>query len=83
MPTYDYDCRACGPFEAFRRMAERDRATACPRCGSAAARVLAGGAHLRVVDGATRRVIEAHERAAADGAYRRMRHPLGCGCCAR
>jgi putative FmdB family regulatory protein len=33
MPTYDYECRACGHcFEAFQSMAER-RLRTCPACG--------------------------------------------------
>jgi putative FmdB family regulatory protein len=81
MPTYDYACADCGAFEAIRPMAERDRVASCPRCGVAAVRVFAGGRHLNVVDGSTRRLIAAQERAAADGSYRRMRHAAGCGCC--
>ena len=83
MPTYDYECSGCGPFEAFKRMAERDQATACPRCGGSAARVFASGPRLALMDDGTRREIASQERAAAQGSYRRMRHAQGCGCCAR
>lgn len=83
MPTYEYACTGCGTFEFLRPIAERDRDTACPGCGAPAARVVVGGAHLVRTDAATRRLIGSHERAAADGSYRRMRHPAACGCCAR
>lgn len=84
MPTYDYACAGCGAFEALRPMAERDRAAPCPGCGGLAARVLGGAARAAVTDGtvaARHRLIGRHERALADGAYRRMRHPMACSCC--
>ena len=84
MPTYDYACTGCGPFEALRRIADRDGVTPCPRCGRQAARML-GAAVGSVGAGGTgearRLLIGRHERALADGQYRRMRHALSCGCC--
>jgi putative FmdB family regulatory protein len=41
MPLYDYRCRACGEFRAFRPMDQAAAPAACPACGGAAARVLA------------------------------------------
>jgi putative FmdB family regulatory protein len=38
MPLYEYDCAPCGPFTVQRPMRESGVATACPRCGQAAAR---------------------------------------------
>lgn len=33
MPTYEYECRACGKtFEIFQRMSEAPK-TSCPQCG--------------------------------------------------
>jgi putative FmdB family regulatory protein len=75
MPTYDYECKDCGPFEAFKRMSARDEATACPRCGVPSERVLAGTRIALLGDGVAR------ERAAAEGSYARMRHRGGCSCC--
>lgn len=44
MPTYDYRCRACGrDFEVFQRMSDKPGAS-CPGCGSAAERLISGGA---------------------------------------
>ena len=40
MPLYDYACSDCGPFRAFRPMAESDRAQPCPGCGVARVRSL-------------------------------------------
>lgn len=71
MPTYDYECRDCGPFEAFRRMADRDAPAACPRCGAVAQRLVTAG----------RLVSAAGATAGEEGSYRRMRHAAGCACC--
>lgn len=88
MPTYDYDCPACGSFEALRRIAERDAVCACPRCCAPAPRVLAGAARLAYLSPATRQALDTNERArhaphsSRDGNYPRLAHPSGCGCCA-
>ena len=42
MPTYDYECGACGPFEQFQRITE-DPLADCPRCGSAVRRLISSG----------------------------------------
>ena len=39
MPTYDYLCRSCGPFEARRPMSESQAAMACLDCGSPSLRL--------------------------------------------
>jgi putative FmdB family regulatory protein len=89
MPTYDYACPACGGFDAFRSLAQRNEPADCPDCGAAAPRVFATAPRLACVSGDTRRAIERNERAAhapmssqEHNAYQRMRHPAGCGCCA-
>ena len=74
MPTYDYACTRCGSFAAMRTIAERDRETACPKCGQAAARLVASP-HV----GGVRAL---HDRETSDGRYARMRHAGGsCSCC--
>ncbi len=40
MPLYDYHCEECGPFRAFRSIADRVHPTPCEACGAIAARVL-------------------------------------------
>jgi putative FmdB family regulatory protein len=39
MPFYDYRCDTCGPFVVMCRVAERDAACACSRCGAIAKRM--------------------------------------------
>jgi putative FmdB family regulatory protein len=74
MPVYDYECADCGAFEAVRRIAQRDEAADCPRCGSPAERVRVGAPAL--LGGSS-----ASGGAASDGegGYG-MRH-RGCSCC--
>ncbi|HSI60816.1 MAG TPA: zinc ribbon domain-containing protein [Ideonella sp.] len=85
MPTYDYACAACGPFEAVRRIAERDAPLACPRCTAPAARAWAGAPMLADMPAAQRHAIGTNERASHEPLrsrdYARLRHPAGCGCC--
>ncbi|MCY7316775.1 MAG: zinc ribbon domain-containing protein [Rubrivivax sp.] len=89
MPTYDYACRACGPFDALRAMAERDAPAVCPDCAAPSPRVLGAAPHLMVLGSNQRRALDTNERAAHaprlsrdNDPYRRLKHPAGCGCCA-
>lgn len=38
MPLYEFQCSACGDFEAWRPMHDAARTAACPACGAAATR---------------------------------------------
>jgi putative FmdB family regulatory protein len=43
MPTYDYECKACGhTFEAFQRITE-DPLSTCPKCSGEVRRLVGGG----------------------------------------
>lgn len=79
MPTYDYDCAACGPFEQRRAISERDAPVRCPACEGPGVRVLAGSPRLARLDGGTRQAMASHEQAV--GSYPRMRHAASCRCC--
>ncbi|GAC1533629.1 MAG: zinc ribbon domain-containing protein [Ramlibacter sp.] len=87
MPTYAYACGDCGGFDAIRSMSQRDEPSACPACGAASPRVLAGAPGLACVGSQVRAAMETNERAqhaprsSRDGSDGRMRHPAGCGCC--
>lgn len=90
MPTYDYDCTGCGPFDALRSVAARNEPCVCPACGAPAARVFAHAPHLACVSPEQRRAHDTNERArhaprssrdGDSGSYGRLRHPSGCGCC--
>jgi putative FmdB family regulatory protein len=85
VPTYDYDCACCGSFEALRPMSLRDAPFACPACDSPAPRVISAP-RLATMDASQRRAMSVNERAAhepkSSGAYARLKHPPGCGCCA-
>jgi putative FmdB family regulatory protein len=85
MPTYDYQCEACGGFDALRSVSERNEPIACPDCGCLSARVMVSAPRLALLDGATRNALSTNERARHEpgrsGEYARLAHPAGCGCC--
>ena len=76
MPTYDYFCTACGPFEAITRISERDSAV-CPNCGIAARRMLSAP-RLAEMDKGRRIAMETNERARHEP---KRSHGSGCSCC--
>jgi putative FmdB family regulatory protein len=86
MPTYDYACPDCGGFDAFRSLATRNDAVACPDCGGASPRVWVSAPRLALLASGQRVALETNERACHEpqrsGAYTRLKHPAGCGCCA-
>ena len=85
MPTYDYDCPACGGFDAFRSLADRNEPTPCPDCQRASPRVWASAPRLALLASESRIARDRNERAAHEPAssrdYARFKHPSGCGCC--
>jgi putative FmdB family regulatory protein len=85
MPTYDYDCQACGGFDAFRTLNQRNEPASCPACGSASPRVFASAPRLALMESTTRRSMDINERARHEpkrsSEYQRLKHPSGCGCC--
>ena len=85
MPTYDYDCKECGSFEAIRSISLRNEPAACPVCTQAAARVMVSSTGLAYLDGTTLRAMDANERsrheAKSSKNYVSHKHPAGCGCC--
>lgn len=84
MPTYDYACSACGPFEAVRRIAERDLPAACGQCGAASARAWLAAPSLADMPAARRLAMATNERASHEPQRSsQYRHPSGCGCCSK
>ena len=83
MPTYDYACPDCGPFEAIRRIGQRDDPVHCPDCATASPRVVGGAPQLALMADGTRRAIEINERARHEPKSSRdvgHRHGPNCGC---
>lgn len=74
MPTYDYDCSACGSFEAFRSLGQRNEPLNCPGCGLAAARL------MTLSSAEPRRATSAHAQS-VESNYKRLSHRAGCACC--
>lgn len=88
MPTYDYACPDCGGFDAFRSLSQRNDPASCPDCGSASPRVFVSAPRLACLSSDTRIAMDRNEAARHvpmsskdPGAYARLRHPSGCGCC--
>jgi putative FmdB family regulatory protein len=87
MPTYDYACARCGGFDALRPLSRRDEPATCPECANACPRVLAAAPRLALLEPNQRLALQTNERASHEPKssrdYARLRHPAGCGCCAR
>jgi len=79
MPTYDYICDDCGPFEAQAAMADFAAPKPCPCCGTASRRALLTAPLLANMDTGRRRAHGVNERA-ADSPVRKS-HGAGCSCC--
>ena len=81
MPTYDYACPDCGPFEALRSVSRRDEPGVCRSCGASAPRVLGGAPQLALMPAATRLAVATNERASHEPRRSRdHQHHAGCGC---
>ena len=81
MPTYEYDCPRCGPFEAVRPMAEVQAPHPCAGCGDPAPRVLLSAPRLSGMDAGRRDAFAANERSAHAPKRSGGAHPSSCGCC--
>lgn len=85
MPTYDYDCPACGGFDAFRTLAARNEPANCPDCRKESPRVFVSAPRLALLAGETRTALDINERAShepkSSSDYARYKHPSSCGCC--
>jgi len=76
MPLYDYQCKACGPFSAFRKMSESSLPHLCESCGDMAIRVVSAP-HFAILGAAQRQAYERNEKSAHEPkALRRS----SCGC---
>ena len=92
MPTYEYQCQECGPFESLRSIAQRNAPSACPGCGAHSERVVLTAPRLGCLSTAQRTAHATNERAqhlpirsadaaAGAGTYGRLKHPNNCSCC--
>jgi putative FmdB family regulatory protein len=71
MPTYEYECAACGVFDELRPIAARDAPCGCRECGATSPRVLFTApalAHLPA------------EKKKAHAVNERSSHAPRCGC---
>ena len=80
MPMYDYACAACGPFTAYRPMADYDKPLACEDCGAMAPRAILRAPALAMMDSGARNGMTVNERSRHEPRKSKA-HPSGCGCC--
>lgn len=45
MPTYEYECKKCGPFEVFQSIKD-EKLKRCPSCKGAVKRLMGSGAGI-------------------------------------
>ena len=81
MPTYDYHCATCGPFSAFRPMADYARPAGCGHCGAPSPRAYLTAPALATMNATARRGAAVNERARHEPRHSSGAHPAGCGCC--
>ncbi|MGY2171941.1 FmdB family zinc ribbon protein [Pseudomonas gingeri] len=86
MPTYEYQCQACGTFTMLRPMDQRHEPCQCPYCGGAGGGLQLSAPALNCLSSSQRQAIATNERSAhapqTVAEYQLRRHPKGCGCCA-
>jgi putative FmdB family regulatory protein len=78
MPVYDYQCRDCGVFTAFRPMSAFRDPCSCPDCGIEASRVFLTMPGVAGMDAVMRTAIATNERASHEP---KRSHGAGCSCC--
>jgi putative FmdB family regulatory protein len=91
MPTYEYECAACGhTFEKFQSM-KADRVRTCPACGKRRVRRLLGTGGALIFKGsgfyatdyrsASYKEGAKNDKPAADTAKKESSAPAGCAAC--
>lgn len=86
MPTYEYQCDTCGPFDAVRSIARRNEDCDCPGCGTASPRVILTAPSMWSMSATNRAAHATNERSAhapkTSAEYSAThKHGPGCGCC--
>jgi putative FmdB family regulatory protein len=81
MPVYDYQCASCGPFSAFRSMADYAKPAPCDTCGVDAPRAILSAPALANMDPSLRKGHATNERSRHEPRRSGGSHPAGCGCC--
>ena len=82
MPTYDFVCPNCGPFDRLLRIGERDAEQHCKSCGALSPRMPVAAPQIADMPSQRRKAMAANERSAHEPARKRVsRHGQGCSCC--
>ena len=75
MPLYEYRCEGCGPFDAFRSLAERDEPMFCQDCQGRAVRMFSPPTILSTGLGGIRRSGSGEPRLVKQSGDREPSHP--------
>ncbi|MDE1990823.1 MAG: zinc ribbon domain-containing protein [Betaproteobacteria bacterium] len=82
MPTYDFLCPNCGPFDRLLRMGERDAEQHCISCGALSPRMIAAAPRIADMPEHRRKAMATNEKSAHEPKHRSMSgHGRGCSCC--
>ncbi len=81
MPSYDYLCATCGPFNETRPMSEAAEARACPGCGQASSRAILAAPRVGLLSAAQRGAHATNERSRHAPRSLSGGHAAGCSCC--
>ncbi len=79
MPLYNYLCSDCGPFDAWRAMAEAEHDCACPSCLKPGRR-LVSTPHINLMNASLRRALARSEQSSSEPRVVKKAHLAGCGC---
>lgn len=87
MPVYDYKCNDHGVFYELASMENSDQPQACPRCGSACARIIMVAPEILAMSPEARKAATTNEKSSHEPVHstkdRRElddEHRSGCGC---
>ena len=76
MPLYEYECRGCGVFTAFKKLSEYREPALCDECGSVGVRIISVP-QLAILDKGQRSAHERNEKSAHAPGFKRR---SSCGC---
>lgn len=79
MPTYSYNCPACGNFDTIQPMSKSELAVPCTNCTRESERTLTLPAGMGSSQRRTERRTQSDSQ--EPSRYQRLRHVSGCGCC--
>jgi putative FmdB family regulatory protein len=81
MPTYEYECSQCGPFDVFQRMSD-DPLGVCPTCGNPVRRKINGGTGVIFKGSGFYKNDSRKSSSSSKSTDSSEKAPAACSCCA-